>query len=85
MQCTYGIQPPVNFTHMFGYWLGGFPRKLRKQLLVGVVALCWAIWLTRNNAVLNRSYPNSYLQVLFRGTFWARHWSQLSEKEAGFF
>jgi hypothetical protein len=26
--------------------------------------------------------PNSYLQLIFRGTYWARFWSQLSKEKA---
>ena len=79
---TFGIQPPVNFTHLLGSWLAGLTPNLRKPMLVGVVACCWAIWLTRNDAVFSKIMPNSYLQVLFRGMFWARLWSLLSKKEA---
>jgi len=28
-------------------------------------------WLSRNDVVFNRKHPNSYLQVIFRGTHWA--------------
>jgi len=40
------------------------------------------MWLTKNDDVFSRAMPNSYLQVIFRGTFWARHWSLLSNEEA---
>jgi len=37
-------------------------------------------------AVFNRSLPNSYLQVIFKGTYWTRFWLQLSkEEEKNFF
>ena len=81
VRMVFGIQPPSNVTNMLGSWLRSFSVKLRKQLLVGAVALCWAIWLCRNDAIFCRSTPNLYLQVIFRGTFWARRWSLLSKKE----
>jgi len=31
--------------------------------------------------VFQKTIPNSYLQVIFRGTYWARCWSQLSKEE----
>ena len=63
---TFGIQPPVNFAHLLGSWLAGFTPNLRKPMLVRGVACCWAIWLTRNDAVFSKTLPNLYLQVLFR-------------------
>ena len=69
VRMVFGIQPPSSVTNLLGSWLRSFSVKLRKQLLVGAVALCWAIWLCRNNAVFCQTTPNSYLQVIFRGTF----------------
>jgi len=77
----FGIQTPTSVTHLLGSWLRGLPLKLRKQILVGVVALCWALWLCRNDAVFCRKFPNSYLQIIFRATYWARTWSLLSKEE----
>ena len=81
IQYTFGVTPPVNITCMMGSWLNGYPAKLKKQMLIGVCAICWALWLCRNEVVFQKRYPNSFLQVIFRGTYWARLWSQLSEEE----
>ena len=43
--------------------------------------MCWAIWLCQNDVVFHRTNSNSYLQVIFRGIYWTRFWSQLSEEE----
>jgi hypothetical protein len=50
-------------------------------VLLGVAAVCWAIWLCRNNVVFQRSKPNSCLQVIFRSAFWIRSSSILSKEE----
>ena len=47
--------------------------------LVGAAAL-WAVWLCRNDAVFNGKVPNSYLHVIFRGTYWTREWAALSKE-----
>jgi hypothetical protein len=39
---------------------------------LGAAALCWALWISRNDIVFNRSKPNSCLQVIFRGAYWIR-------------
>ena len=78
---TFGIAPPSSITNLLGPWLSSFPLKIRKQLLIGATTMCWAIWLSRNEVVFQRRYRNSYLQVLFRRTYWARFWLQLSEEE----
>ena len=78
---AFGVKPPINVADLFGSWLRRFPQKLRKQFLIGVATLCWAIWLSRNDVVFNRKPSNSYLQVIFRGRYWTRLWSQLSKEE----
>ena len=78
---VFGIQPPTSMSSLLGSWLGNFSRKLQKHILVGASALCWAIWLSRNDVVFQKTIPNSYLQVIFRGTYWARCWSELSKEE----
>jgi len=67
---------------MLGSWLSGFSAQLRKMMLVGASALCWSVWLCRNEVVFQKVYPNSYMQVLYRRIYWARFWSQLSKEEA---
>jgi hypothetical protein len=47
------------------------------MILVGVSALCWAIWRCWNDVVFNKTKYTSFMQALFRGTYWMRFWSQL--------
>jgi hypothetical protein len=46
---------------MFGSWLNGVGLKLQNQILLGAVALCWALWLNRNDVVFNKDKSNIYL------------------------
>ena len=82
MYFTFGINPPDSIGHLLGSLLNGYPAKLKKRVLVGASATSWAIWLCRNDIVFHRSNSNSYMQVIFRGTYWARFWSLLPEEEA---
>lgn len=77
----FGIRPPISVSHMFGTWLRGVPPKAKKQILLGATALCWAIWLNRNDMVFNKIKTNSILQVIFRATHWIRWWSLLHKED----
>jgi hypothetical protein len=66
---SFDIQPPSSITNLFGLGLGVFSLKLKGQVLIGAAALCWALWLCRNDVVFQRSIPNSFAQVIFRGHF----------------
>ena len=55
--------------------------KKKKIILVGVAALFWAIWLCRNDLVFKKTETISFLQALFRGTYWLRFWRLLQKEE----
>ena len=67
---TFRIRPPTSFANLFGSSLHGLSPKLRKQILLGVATLCWAIWLNRNDMVFNMAKSNTAMQVIFRVTYW---------------
>jgi hypothetical protein len=50
---TFGLAPPKNITNLFGNWLKGIPKNDLVQIRVGVCAIIWAIWNTRNDWVFN--------------------------------
>jgi hypothetical protein len=58
-----------------------FSAKQRKHVLIGIAAICWAIWLSRNNSIFQRSKPCSCMQVIFKSAFWIRSWSILTKEE----
>jgi hypothetical protein len=55
--------------------------KLKNKILLGAAALCWAIWLNRNDMVFNKANSNTFVQVIFRATYWIRQWSMLHREE----
>jgi hypothetical protein len=57
---------------MFDGWLLGVDKKKRKLILVGASAICWALWLSRNDMVFDKSPSTSYMQAIFRATYWLR-------------
>jgi hypothetical protein len=62
---------------MFGGWSKLVQQKHNLLLLTGAAALCWVIWLTRNDLVFNKCQTKTFLQVLFRATYWLRFWAPL--------
>jgi hypothetical protein len=76
-----GIHPPTSFRHIFGNWLIGADVRTKKFILTGVSALCWAIWLSRNDVVFNKVPMFTYLQVLYRATHWFRFWAQMQKSD----
>jgi hypothetical protein len=78
---TFGITKLVDVGHLHGPWLRSFSNKQRNLVLIGLAALCWALWISRNDLVFHKSQYKSILQVMFRGTFWIRNWSILSKED----
>jgi hypothetical protein len=71
----------MDLEHLFGPWLTSFSNKQRNLVLIGMVAFCWALWISRNDLVFQKSQFKSILQVMFRGAFSIRSWSVLSKEE----
>ena len=63
-----GALHPTSVYNLFTGWLDGVNRKLKSQILVGASAICWAIWLTRNNIIFDKAATPFYLQVIFKGS-----------------
>ncbi|WVZ62616.1 hypothetical protein U9M48_012344, partial [Paspalum notatum var. saurae] len=53
---------PETIQHLFFecHYAGG--RKNNLTLIAGVVSICWALWLTRNDSVFDKKKPKTYLQ-----------------------
>ncbi len=69
LQFTTGLYTAHSIPHIFENWLMGVDKKSTKLILVGASAICWAIWLCRNDMVFDKSPFMSYMQVLFRATY----------------
>ncbi len=59
----------------------GVNKKIKKLILAGTSVVCWALLLSRNEMVFDRSPLKSYLQVLFRITYWLREWAKLQRND----
>ena len=75
-----GLTPPRSISHMLENWLLNFDNNERRVILVRAAALCWAIWRCRNDIIFNKTKYSSFMQTVFRGTYWLRLWAQLQHK-----
>ena len=75
------ISPPLSIDDLFVNWskVGGTIHN--SLLLTAASALCWTIWITRNEVVFDKCRSKFFLQVLFRGTHWLRQWARLQRRD----
>jgi hypothetical protein len=81
IQVTFGLSLPLNIKHVFGDWVQRMKEKNKKLLFLGMDAMFWSIWLSRNDIVFNKISISSYMQVMFRATYWTRTWAVFQKDE----
>ena len=75
---AWDIPKPHNMSSMFGCWLNRIPKEYKPLVLLGAAALCWSVWLCRNDVVFdNKKY--FFLQVIYSTTHWLRTWAILQK------
>jgi hypothetical protein len=60
-QIAFNISMPSSVQHMFSLWVNQVGGKLKRQLLAGASAFCWAIWLSRNDVVFDKASIKSFM------------------------
>jgi hypothetical protein len=58
---TFGLRTPYSDYDLFNLWVRGFSPKNILKILVGAIAICWAIWLSRNDVVFNKNPIKIYI------------------------
>jgi len=77
----FGLPPPLSIDDLFVNWSKRGSKLYNSLFLTAASALCWTIWITRNEVVFDKCRPKFFLQVLFRGTYWLRQWAKLQRRE----
>ena len=57
--------------------LEGFKGKRRRVLRVLFAAVCWGLWLIRNNFTIERKFPNQPADCFFKILILLQHWRPL--------
>jgi hypothetical protein len=66
---------------MFGNWLNGVSKCDKARIRIGIAALCWSIWTSRNDMVFNKQKSTNFLQVIRRAAHWIHLWAFLLPEE----
>ena len=78
---AFRISKPFNVSNLFGTWLSGFDRNIRKIILLGAATTCWSLWLNRNDIVFEKKKNSSPLQVIHTIAHCLRTWAVLQKAE----
>jgi hypothetical protein len=68
VQCTFNIDTLTSVEHLLNDWAFSVGVRLKKFMLVGASALCWALWTCRNDIVFDKVPMKTYIQVIYSGT-----------------
>jgi hypothetical protein len=63
----FGISPPSSIDDFFNTWSRLGRNKQNLLLLTAATALCWAVWLTRNEVVFDKCRPKYFFAGPFQG------------------
>ena len=63
------LTPPHSISHVLGSWLAGITKNVRNLISVGVAALLWAIWCTRDDMISEKKQVNFFMQAIFREAY----------------
>jgi hypothetical protein len=56
----------MNIKNLFGNWLNVIDRKTMSWIHVGVCAIIWAIWNSRNDVIFNSASSSQFLEVIHK-------------------
>ena len=66
---------------MFGNWLNGVQKEDKARIRIGVAAICWSIWTSRNDLIFNKKTGTNFLQVILRAIHWIQQWAYLQPED----
>jgi hypothetical protein len=52
----------------------GVKKEDKAHIRIGISAICWSIWTSRNDIIFNRHKGTNFLQVILRAAQWIQLW-----------
>jgi hypothetical protein len=82
VSCTFGLKFQFDSAdHCISNWLKGFGGEKKEILAVGVAAIIYSIWKTRNLACFEKEWPEEPYIVILKKFYYINSWSCLRVKE----
>ena len=70
-----------NTDHCLTSYLDKFDKNSKKLCMVGIAAVFWGIWKTRNLACFENKWPSEPIEVVHRICYWIDWWANLQGTE----
>lgn len=80
MCCSFGINNgPSSVEDLLSIWILQFRGRQRRLIAVGVSALCWTIWKSRNASCFSGIVLKAPTNLLFSVCYWMNFWADLQK------
>uniref|UniRef100_A0A452YGX2 Uncharacterized protein n=1 Tax=Aegilops tauschii subsp. strangulata TaxID=200361 RepID=A0A452YGX2_AEGTS len=71
----------MSMQECLGSWLNSFGKEDKKLVLVGISAICWALWKARNGVIFENKRISDPMTIIKAMTHWMVDWSILQIRE----
>lgn len=79
--CAFGLTcTPVDIHQLMTNWIGGFAKRTRKLILIGIAAVIWSIWKFRNAACFKHQWPSEPVHVIFDICRFIELWAKMQKE-----
>lgn len=75
------LKPFRDINHLFGSWMESFQKNMKHPIWVGVAAILWVIWKTRNSACFKKQLPGDPTDLIYYACHWIICWAGLQMQE----
>jgi hypothetical protein len=77
----FGISPPLSIDDLFVNWSKTGGNIHNSLILTATSALCWTIWITRNEVVFDKCRLKTFFAGALQGIHWLRQWARLQRRD----